>query len=96
MPEESRKASKTKQIYLPSPMTVGRLSKFAFSVQKQAVALRTAAEPHPALRCSLTFPVLACVGPPEPHLLLCGRGVLGLAGAGTPGRANLAILFSDR
>lgn len=78
LPEESRKASKTKQIYLPSAVTVGRLSKFAFSVQREAVALRTAAEPHPALSCSLTFPVQACVGPPEPHTSCCSVACSGL------------------
>lgn len=98
LPEESRKASKTKQTYLPSPMTVGRLSKFAFSVQMKALALRTAAEPHPPLRCSLTFPVQACVGPPQPHTSCssAAAGVLGLASTGTPRRANLAIVYSDR
>lgn len=70
LPEESRKASKTEQIYLPSPMTAGRLRKFAFSVEKKAVALGTAAEPHLPLGCSFSFPVQACVGPPE-HSSCC-------------------------
>lgn len=53
---------------LPSPMTMGKLGKFALSVRTKAPVLRTAVVRHPQNRFSLSFPPQAGAGPPQLHV----------------------------